>query len=129
MFKQELMSRLWRFGAVGGLVMLVFTGLNALIGLRMGRQAAFFLAYPPAVALHFWLSKKWTFQCTRTDFGRQFREYGLMVGMAFLVQWTIFSLLVSKADLPGWLAASLANVAQWAITFSMMHLRIFSSTK
>jgi len=126
MFKHELIARILRFGVVGGVVMLVFAGLNALFGLWLGKQGAFFAAYPPAVALHFCLSKWWTFACASTDFGRQVREYLAMVLVAFLVQWGIFSLLVAWLGLAGWLAAVAANAAQLIITFLAMQLRIFA---
>jgi putative flippase GtrA len=118
-------ARILRYGVVGGLVMAVFTGLNWLLGHWFGKDASFILAYPPAVSLHFWLNKKWTFGCTRTDAGRQVSEYLLMVLVTFLIQAAVFKILTSTTSLPGWAAAGAANAAQMAITFFVMQFRIF----
>jgi putative flippase GtrA len=119
------LPRILRFCAVGGLVMAVFTGLNWLFGLRLGKNVSFILAYPPAVALHFWLNKTWTFGCTRTDTARQFSEYAVMVGVTFVVQAAVFEAITLSCSLPGWAAAGAANAAQMAITFVAMHYRVF----
>jgi putative flippase GtrA len=125
MSKPSLFQRLVRYGVVGGLVMGVFTGLNWLLGHWLGKDASFIIAYPPAVTLHFWLNKKWTFGCTRTDSGRQVTEYLGMVLVTFGVQAAIFKLLTSTTGLPGWVAAGAANAGQMAITFVVMQYRIF----
>jgi len=120
-----VVARILRYGVVGGLVMVVFTGLNWLLGHRFGKDVSFILAYPPAVSLHFWLNKKWTFGCTRTDAGRQVSEYLVMVLVTFLIQAAVFWLLTTTTTLPGWAAAGAANAAQMAITFFVMQFRIF----
>ena len=120
-----LAARVLRYAAVGGLVMGVFTGLNWLLGHWFGKDASFIIAYPPAVALHFWLNKKWTFGCERTDSGRQLSEYLIMVLVTFLIQAAVFKLLTTATSLPGWAAAGAANAAQMTITFFAMQLRIF----
>jgi len=119
------LPRVLRFCAVGGAVMAVFTGLNWLFGLRFGKDLSFILAYPPAVALHFWLNKTWTFGCTRTDTGRQFSEYALMVLVTFAVQAAVFKAITLASGVPGWAAAAAANAAQMVITFLAMHYRVF----
>jgi putative flippase GtrA len=126
MFKPELVRRIVRFGVVGGLVMLVFMGLNALLAPRLGKDAAFLVAYVPAVALHFCLNKYWTFGSTRTDSGKQVGEYLLMVFVTFLIQAGVFKLLTTFTPLPSWLAAGAANAAQMAITFVVMQRRVFA---
>lgn len=118
-------ERILRYAIVGVLVMGVFTGLNWLLGHRLGKDFSFILAYPPAVALHFWLNKKWTFGCVRTDAGRQVSEYFLMVVVTFLIQAAVFKVLTTSTSMPGWVAAGAANAAQMAITFFAMQLRIF----
>jgi putative flippase GtrA len=120
-----VVARVLRYAAVGGLVMGVFTGLNWLLGHRFGKDTSFIIAYPPAVALHFWLNKKWTFGCERTDSGRQVSEYLIMVLVTFLIQAAVFKLLTTETSLPGWIAAGAANAAQMVITFFAMQLRIF----
>jgi putative flippase GtrA len=125
MSKPSLFQRLVRYGVVGGLVMGVFTGLNWLLGHWMGKDASFILAYPPAVTLHFWLNKTWTFGCTRTDSGRQLTEYLGMVVVTFAVQAAIFKVLTASTSLPGWAAAGAANAGQMVITFVVMQYRIF----
>lgn len=124
--KPELVRRLARFAVVGAIVMLFFTGLNWLFGRWMGATAAFLLAYPPAVTLHFLLSKWWTFGCERADVSRQVSEYLAMVALTFVVQYAFFWLANSALGLPGWLSAGIANAAQMALTFLIMQRRIFA---
>lgn len=114
-----------RFVIVGLAVMVVFIGLNWLFGRWLGKDASFVLAYPPAVALHFWLNKTWTFGCARTDSIRQFSEYAVMVGVTFVVQVAVFKGLTATTSLPGWIAAGASNVAQMSITFTAMQFRVF----
>lgn len=124
--KSELVTRVVRFALVGGAVFLFFTSMNWALGLRLGKQAAFLIAYPPALGLHFFLNKKWTFGCVRTDVHRQAGEYALMAAGTFLVQWAVFSALAAATPLPGWMDAGLSNAAQMAITFVVMQRRIFA---
>lgn len=121
----ELMRRLLRYAVVGLVVMAVFTSLNALFGMRFGRDMSFVLAYPPAVGLHFWQNKHWTFGCRRTDAKRQLSEYLVMVAVTFLIQASVFWVLTRFTNLPGWVAAAGANGAQMIITFLAMQYRIF----
>jgi putative flippase GtrA len=120
-----LFRRLLRFGVVGVTVMAVFTGLNWLFGHWLGKDLSFLLAYPPAVALHFWLNKTWTFGCARTDSTRQVSEYLVMVLVTFAVQAAVFKGLTATTNMPGWAAAALSNVAQMFITFLAMQYRVF----
>lgn len=123
--KPDLIRRLVRYAVVGVTVMVVFAGLNWMFGRRFGKDLAFLLAYPPAVALHFWLNKRWTFGCERADVARQASEYALMVAVTFAIQAAVFKLLTTFTSLPGWAAAAAANAAQMAITFFSMQYRIF----
>jgi putative flippase GtrA len=120
-----MLLRILRFGAVGGVVMIVFAGLNWLFGHWWGKDASFLLAYPPSLALHFILNKTWTFGCARTDTGRQISEYAAMALVTFLIQVAVFKLLTAFTTMPGWAAAAAANAAQVAITFFVMQYRIF----
>jgi putative flippase GtrA len=120
-----LFQRLLRYGVVGGLVMGVFTGLNWLFGHWLGKDLSFVLAYPPAVTLHFWLNKTWTFGCVRTDAARQLSEYAVMVLVTFAIQYSVFKALTAATSLPGWAAAGAANAAQMIVTFLVMQYRIF----
>lgn len=119
------LQKLFRYAVVGVSVMVVFSGLNALIGLRLGKDVSFLLAYPPAVTLHFWLNKHWTFGCARTDVRRQVSEYAVMVAVTFAIQAAAFKILTAYTGLPGWAAAAGANAAQMAITFVALQYRIF----
>jgi putative flippase GtrA len=123
--KSDFVRKVLRFGVVGVLVMLVFTGLNWLLGHRFGKDASFILAYPPSVALHFWLNKVWTFGCKRTDSSRQVSEYLIMVLVTFVVQAAVFKALTATTSMPGWAAAGAANAAQMVITYVAMQYRIF----
>lgn len=116
-----------RFATVGGTVMLVFMGLNKLFADLWGKQVGFLVAYPPAVGLHFCLNKWWTFGCKRSDSVRQFSEYAIMVAVTFVIQWAVFSALVTWTTMPSWLAAGIANAVQMIVTFVVMSRRIFAS--
>jgi putative flippase GtrA len=125
MLSRVLVIRLARFAAVGVAVAAVFMGLNWLLGPWVGKQAAFLLSYPPALAVHFCLNKWWTFSDRKTVTRRQIGEYLAMVGVTFLLQWSVFTALARWTTLPAWLEAGLANVAQTAISFLFMQARIF----
>ncbi len=124
--KPELVRRLVRFAVVGGIVMIFFMALNWLLGRWAGSTAAFLLAYPPALALHYSLNKWWTFGCERTDTAKQVSEYMGMVAITFVVQYAFFWLANGVFGLPGWLAAGIANAAQMALTFVIMQRRVFA---
>lgn len=128
MVKPELFWKLARFGAVGIGVMVVFMALNGVLGLWLSEQVAFLCAYPPAVALHFFLNKRWTFADQRTASARQVGEYAVMVGVTFVIQWGVFTALRTWTTWPGWLAAGAANVAQMAVSFLMMQVRVFAAS-
>jgi putative flippase GtrA len=127
MAKQDLMRQVFRFALVGGTVTACFMGLNWLFGRGLGRQAAFLLAYPPSVGLHFCLNKWWTFGCRSRDTGRQLGEYLVMVAIAFGIQWVVFTGLSAATALPSWADAGAANVAQMGLTFFVMQRRIFGA--
>ena len=129
MLKPDLILKLLRFAAVGLAVMGVFMGLNWFLGHWLGEQAAFLCAYPPSVGLHFALNKRWTFGDRRAASTRQVGEYLLMVAVTFAIQWSVFTALRAWTALPGWLAAGAANVAQMAVSFGMMQVRIFAATR
>lgn len=126
MASQEPIRRILRFAAVGLTVMIFFSALNWLFGRWMGRQAAFLLAYPPALALHFGLNKWWTFGCARTDMTRQVGEYLVMVAVTFVIQWAIFTALGAWTPLPGWAAAAAANATQMVVTYLFMQHKVFT---
>ena len=126
--KPELIARLARFVVVGATVMFFFMGLNWMFGLWMDATVSFLLAYPPALALHYSLSKWWTFGCDRADTVKQVSEYLVMVAVTFVVQLAIFKLAHDLLDLAGWLAAGVANAAQMVLTFLIMQRRVFVGT-
>ena len=125
MLPRALVQKLLRFGVVGILVAAVFMGLNWLFGHAMGKQAAFLLSYPPALAVHFFLNKVWTFEHRQAATRRQVGENLGMVAITFVIQWAVFSALGLWTRLPSWLEAGLANVAQTAVSFVLMQARIF----
>jgi putative flippase GtrA len=128
MLKPEMIQRIVRSVVVGVVVALFFMGLNWLFGRWFGKDASFILAYPPALALHFFLNKKWTFGCARTDSGRQVTEYIVMAAITFLIQATVFKLLTTSTSLPGWIASGVASASQMAVSFLIMQYRIFGRT-
>jgi len=127
MFKQELTRRILRFGTVGGVVTLTFMGLNWLFAGHLGADLAYLAAYPLAVALHFCLSKWWTFGDRSTVRPRQVSEYLVMMATAFLIQTAVFKLLTYFTPLAPWLAAGVATVAQMVLSFLVMQRRIFAN--
>lgn len=124
--KPELIQRLFRFAAVGAIVMVFFMGMNWLLGLAVSPTLAFLIAYPPALALHYGLNKWWTFGCERTDTARQVTEYLVMVAITFVVQYAFFWLMNHRLGLAGWLSAGIANAAQMALTYGFMTFRVFA---
>ena len=126
MFKPELIRRVVRFGLVGIAVMLFFTGLNWWLAPHVGADAAFLIAYPPALTLHFCLNKWWTFGEKAPAARRQVGEYLLMALVTFLTQGAVFKALLYFTSFPSWFDAAVANVAQMAITFVVMQRRIFA---
>lgn len=120
-----LLKRLVRFAVVGLLVMGFFMGLNWVFGHWVSPTAAFLLAYPPALALHYSLNKWWTFGCARTDTTRQVSEYLLMVAVTFVVQYAFFWAAHDLMGLPGWLSAGVGNAGQMALSFVIMQRRVF----
>jgi putative flippase GtrA len=124
--KPELIRKLFRFGLVGGVVMLTFMGLNLVFGKFFSAQVAFFMAYPPALALHYVLNRWWTFESKRTDHRRQLGEYLGMVVITFLVQYSIFRVSCDWIGLPGWLSAGIANAGQMILSFVLMQRKVFA---
>eukprot|EP01034_Spumella_vulgaris_P011336 gene11336-14418_t len=102
-------------------------GLNWVLGHWLSEQVAFLCAYPPAVGLHFLLNKRWTFEDKRAASAKQVGEYLVMVVVTFVIQWGVFTALRTWTIWPGWLAAGAANVAQMAVSFLMMQVRVFAA--
>lgn len=125
MAKPESLLRILRFAVVGGVVTGAFIGLNGLFGRWLGADLAFLAAYPPAVGLHFCLNKWWTFGDRSAVRTRQLSGYALLMVVAFLIQAAVFKALTHFAGSPGWLASGIATVAQMALSFLLMHRRIF----
>ena len=123
------MLRVLRFGLVGGTVTSFFMGLNWLLAPRLGADGAFLTAYPPTVLLHFSLNKWWTFRDQSAVGRRQVSEYLLMTLVAFLIQAGGFKLLVHFTPMASWLASGVSTVAQMALAFAVMQLRVFSSAR
>lgn len=124
--KRETIKRGLRFGAVGGTVMCCFLGLNWLLAHWVSDTAAFLLAYPPAVGLHFLLNKFWTFGCERTDAVRQVTEYLVVVGVTFVIQYGAFHAAYAWWHWPHLVAAALANATQMLVGFSLMQTHVFA---
>lgn len=104
-------------------------GLVWLFSRGFGRQAAFFMAYPPTLAMHFSLHKWWTFGCRRTDTARQVTEYLIMVAVTFVIQWVVYTALGAWTGLPPWICAWFAIMAQMVVTFLTMQQRVFASVR
>jgi len=57
---------------------------------------------------------------------QQIAEYLVMVGVTFIIQWTVFTALSVWTPLAGGLAAAAANAAQMIVTFVILQQRIFT---
>ncbi len=125
MVKPELLHRILRFGMVGGIVTGTFMILNWWLAGWLGPDWAFLAAYPPAVGLHFWLNKWWTFGDHATVGKRQASEYGAMMITVFLLQAVIFKTLTGGFGVVPWMASGLAAVLQMALSFVWMQRRVF----
>ncbi len=123
---RELIRRFIRSGVVGVVVMLVFLGLNWVLAHWLSARASFLVAYPPAVAIHFWLNKKWTFGCRREDTARQATQYLAMVGVTFLIQYGLFHAGYYWLGWPHLVAAAVANAGQMVVGFALMQFHIFA---
>lgn len=127
MFKHELIFRALRFGVVGGAVTIVFMGLNWWFADRgFSADLAYLAAYPLAVALHFGLSKWWTFGDRGAVRTRQVSEYLVMMVVVFLIQTAVFKALTHFTSLAPWLASGVATVAQMVLAFLAMYRRVFA---
>lgn len=125
MLKSESARKIVRFGVVGVTVMVFFMALNWLFGHFAGASLAFLAAYPPALGLHYFLSKRWTFNdTTRTD-RRKIADYLFMVGVTFVIQWLAFAAVRRALAWPPWCAAGMANLIQMAASFLLMQHRVF----
>lgn len=127
MFKQDLVFQIVRFGVVGGLVTGVFMGLNRWLGPAYGKNKAFLMAYPPAVALHYCLNKWWTFEDRAGTTAQELGQYVLLTAVAFGIQWGGFQLLTRHTKMKPWLAAGAATVAQMALAFVAMRVWVFAT--
>jgi putative flippase GtrA len=116
-----------RFACVGLTVACFFAGLNALFGRKFGLspELAFFIAYPPALALHFLLNKIWTFGDRTSTTHNQLGEYLFSVAVTFLIQWPSFLFFQEWMGLRGWFAALLANLLQMSASFALLRWRVF----
>jgi putative flippase GtrA len=125
--KSLFSNRIIRFGCVGLTVAVFFAALNALFNRAFGwgPQLCFLLAYPPALALHFFLNKLWTFGDRTSTTHHQLGEYFFSVIVTFLVQWPAFLLLQKVLGLRGWVAAFGANLLQMSVSFALLRWRVF----
>lgn len=118
-------AKLMRFAVVGFLVMGVFMALNWFLGYYLAEQISFLCAYPPALFLHFYLNKNWTFKNHEKVNHQQLVAYTVTVLVTFIIQWCVFTLMRRFTSFPAWIAAGAANVAQMTFSFLMMKLRVF----
>jgi putative flippase GtrA len=118
-----------RFAVVGLVVMAVFMALNWIFSSSMSGQAAFFCAYPPALLLHFFLNKIWTFENRQKVDASQLSAYLVMVLVTFIIQWSVFSAIRAWTQLENWIAAGIANISQMVVGFIFMKLRVFVTNR
>jgi putative flippase GtrA len=126
--QQDLLFQVARFAFVGGIVTATFMGLNKLLGIKLGKNAAFLAAYPPAVALHYCLNKWWTFGSQTRATTQETSHYLVLMIVAFFIQWSVFRLILRFTKMRPWLASGAATAAQMVIAFVAMRLWIFAGT-
>jgi putative flippase GtrA len=126
-YRRIFSGRIMRFAAVGGIVTVFFMALNALFGRVAGLrpEVAFLVSYPPALALHFFLNKLWTFGDKSSTTHHQLGEYLFSVVVTFLIQWPAFTLLQKVLGLPGWVAAGGANLLQMSASYALLRWKVF----
>jgi putative flippase GtrA len=126
MFKQDRISQLIRFAVVGGLVAAVQSGLiwffYSVAG--FGARTSFWAGYFPAVALHFCLTKWWTFGCQRREFGQVIR-YILAAAISAVVQFGIFNAALHWITGNPNIAYVIAAALGVALSYFMMRRKVF----
>ena len=130
MLKQDTIRTLLRFAVVGGAVALVHSGLIwyffHVVGL--GARSSYWAGYFPAIALHFCLTKWWTFRCARRDLARQFLRYAAVAAVTALIQFGIYhAALLWITRIPN-AAYVIAAVVQMGVSFVLMRQRVFRAT-
>ena len=127
MLKQELIMKLARFGVTGGLSAVTLIGLTQLFANFYGKQIGFLLAYPFALLIHFALNKWWTFGSRERVTGRQVRDYALLSVATFLLQWSVFTAVVTWTKAPLKVATLCSIASQLALSFIIMERRVFAT--
>ena len=125
--KQDLILKLARFAAVGGLVAGVHSLLiwyfHSVAGL--GPRTSFWAGYFPAVTTHFCLTKWWTFRCQRRDLIRQLGRYGLAAVMSAGVQFTVYHTALVLVTANANLAYLIAAAVGMGLSFGLMQWGVF----
>lgn len=127
MVKQDTIRTLVRFGLVGGLVAGVHSGLIWYFYHRagLGARASYWAGYFPAVTLHFFLTKWWTFRCERRDLARQVAKYALVAVVTAAVQFGVYhATLLWVTSIPN-VAYVIAAVIQMGLSFVLMRQTVF----
>ncbi len=127
--KQDLILKLLRFAAVGGLV----AGIHSLLiwyfhtVLGWGPRTSFWAGYFPAVTTHFCLTKWWTFRCQRRDMMRQIVNYGMAAAVAAGVQFGVYHTALELVTPNPNLAYLIAAVVGMGLSFLLMQWRVFTA--
>lgn len=127
MFKQDTIRTLARFGLVGGLVAAVHSGLIWYFYHQggLGARSSYWAGYFPAIALHFSLTKWWTFRCARRDLVRQVSTYGLVAAVTAVVQFGVYhATLLWVTGVPN-VAYIIAAIVQMGLSFVLMRHTVF----
>jgi putative flippase GtrA len=125
--KQDTIRTLVRFGCVGGLVAVVHSILIwyffHVAGL--GARPSFWAGYFPAVALHFCLTKWWTFRCARRDLARQVLRYLFVAALAAVVQFGVYHGALTWVTRDPNVAYVIAAILQMGLGFVLMRQKVF----
>jgi putative flippase GtrA len=126
MFKQGRIRQLIRFAVVGGLVAGVQTGLIWLFYsvLGWGARTSFWAGYFPAVALHFCLTKWWTFGYQRREFGQVIR-YLTAAAISAVVQFIIFNAALLWITPHPNVANVISAILGMGLSYFMMQRKVF----
>lgn len=119
------MSGFLRFCVVGGTVAAFNLGLLTLFAMHFRPNVSFLLAYLPSIALHFALNKWWTFRCERNDVHRQLAQYLLVVGLNFLINFTLYNAALQWLTTNALIANFLALPVSMATGYLLFRRHVF----
>lgn len=91
-----------------------------------GPRVSFSIAFLIALAVHFTLSKIWTFRDRSAAWGRQILQYLLVAMMSYLIQLSVFQSAMAFLGMRVFGASAVAILVGTIVGFLLMHAWVFS---